>query len=60
MENDIKDIQIEIFVVDANDLGKVDILGSSNKELNNLVITNLKSNPQGNDDQQTPIVFLSN
>jgi hypothetical protein len=60
VENGIKDIQIDIFVVDANDLGKVDILGSSNKELNNFVITNLRSNPQGNDDQQTPIVFLSN
>ncbi len=60
VENGIKDIQIDIFVVDANDLGKVDILGSSNKELNNLVIANLRSNPQGNDDQQTPIVFLSN
>ena len=59
VENDIKDIQIDIFVVDANDLGKVDILGSSNKELNNLVINSLRSNPQGNDDQQTPIVFIN-
>ncbi len=48
----------EIYVVDSNDLGKVDILGGTNQNYNNLVIEKLKTNPQGNDDQQTPIVFI--
>ncbi|MCS7165002.1 MAG: hypothetical protein RMJ51_01810 [Candidatus Calescibacterium sp.] len=51
-------IDIEVFVVDANDLGKVDILGYSDKQYREIVIEALKTNPQGNDDQQTPIVFI--
>lgn len=55
---DSKNIDLDVFVVDANDLGKIDILGTTNKHINDFVIENLKSNPQGNDDQQTPIVFI--
>ncbi|MGB9637811.1 MAG: hypothetical protein ACPL1F_00730 [bacterium] len=58
LNNDLKNIDLDVFVVDANDLGKVDILGTTNKNINNFVIQNLKNNPQGNDDQQTPIVFI--
>ncbi|MCX7758271.1 MAG: hypothetical protein N2169_01455 [bacterium] len=49
---------IEVVIVDANDLGKVDVLGTTNEEYNQAVIKALKTNPQGNDDQQTPIVFI--
>lgn len=48
----------EIFVVDANDLGRVDILGGTTSLYNKFIIEKLKTNPQGNDDQQTPIVFI--
>lgn len=50
--------EIDVFIVDANDLGKVDILGSTNREMNKKIIDYLRSNPQGNDDEQTPIVFI--
>lgn len=54
----IKNINIEVCIVDSNDLGKVDILGTTNMDYNKLVIEKLKTNPQGNDDQQTPIIFI--
>lgn len=57
-ENNDANVDIDVFVVDANDLGKVDILGCSNREYEKVVIELIKSNPQGNDDQQTPIVFI--
>lgn len=50
--------EIDVFIVDANDLGKVDILGSTNRGMNEEIIGYLKNNPQGNDDEQTPIVFI--
>jgi hypothetical protein len=53
-----RNIDVEVFVVDANDLGKVDILGYSSKDYFSFVKNKLKSNPQGNDDEQTPIVFI--
>ena len=62
IENNLENFKnsVDIFIVDANDLGKVDILGKtdSNKDINEFIINSLKSNPQGNDDQQTPIVFI--
>ncbi len=62
IENNLESLKdlIDIFIVDANDLGKVDILGKTNNDkiINEFVIDSLKSNPQGNDDQQTPIVFI--
>ncbi len=45
-------------VVDANDLGKVEILGSSAFVDTELLTRAMRSNPQGNDDQQTPLVLV--
>ncbi|MFN3477813.1 MAG: hypothetical protein ACK4ZM_00385, partial [bacterium] len=56
IQDNIQDI--EVFIVDSNDLGKVDILGGTNKRYREFIIEKLKTNPQGNDDQQTPIVFI--
>jgi hypothetical protein len=45
-------------IVDANDLGKAQVLGSSACVRADAVRTCLLSNPAGNSDQQTPIVIL--
>ena len=45
-------------VVDANDLGKAEILGASAGVHADVVRQCLLSNPAGNSDQQTPIVVL--
>lgn len=45
-------------VVDANDLGKAQVLGASLGVRTNLVRACLLGNPAGNSDQQTPIVLL--
>ena len=45
-------------VVDANDLGKAEVLGASLGVRAELVRACLLSNPAGNADQQTPIVLL--
>ena len=45
-------------VVDANDLGRVEILGASAFVDHQLLIEAMKPNPQGNDDQQTPLVLV--
>ena len=45
-------------VVDANDLGRVEILGTSAFVDRALLIEAMKPNPQGNDDQQTPLVLV--
>lgn len=45
-------------VVDANDLGKAQVLGASIGVRSDLVRMCLLSNPAGNADQQTPIVLL--
>lgn len=51
-------VGIDTAIVDANDIGKVDVLGLSGgitvRELEEL----LAPNPAGNDDQKTPIVLL--
>ena len=48
----------EIAIVDANDLGKVDVLHLSDPSRKNAVIEALKPNPQGNADEMTPIVLI--
>ncbi len=45
-------------VVDANDLGRVEILGASSFVDRQLLTEAMKPNPQGNDDQQTPLVLV--
>ena len=51
---------IEAVVVDANDLGKVDILGRSAGVNAEAVARALAPNPAGNGDQRTPIVVIRN
>jgi hypothetical protein len=45
-------------VVDANDLGKVEVLGRSGFVDCELTMKVMRPNPQGNDDQQTPLVLV--
>jgi len=45
-------------VVDANDLGKAEVLGSSASVRADVVRLCLLHNPAGNSDQQTPVVLL--
>jgi hypothetical protein len=45
-------------VVDANDLGKVEIMGTSATVDRELLIEAMRPNPQGNDDEQTPLVLV--
>ena len=46
-------------VVDANDLGVVNVLGASNGVESSRVAEALRANPHGNGDEQTPIVVLA-
>lgn len=48
----------EIAIVDANDLGKVDVLHLSDPSRHNDVVEALKPNPQGNAGEMTPIVLI--
>jgi F420-0:gamma-glutamyl ligase len=48
----------EIAIVDANDLGKVDVLHLSDPTRYNAVVEALKPNPQGNAGEMTPIVLI--
>lgn len=48
----------EAAVVDANDLGKVNILAATAGVNVDSAIEALRANPAGNDDEQTPIVIL--
>ena len=45
-------------VVDANDLGKAEVLGASSGVRTDVVRLCLLQNPAGNSDQQTPLVLL--
>ena len=45
-------------VVDANDLGKVEILAASAFVDRDLLVQAMRPNPQGNDDEQTPLVLV--
>jgi hypothetical protein len=53
-----RDLGCAAAVVDANDLGKVEILGASAFVDRDLLIEAMRPNPQGNDDQQTPLVLV--
>lgn len=46
-------------IVDANDLGKVEVLALTNEKHRKLIEDNLRKNPQGNANEQTPIVIVS-
>ena len=48
----------EVAIVDANDLGKVDVLHLSDPTRKNAVVEALKPNPQGNADEMTPLVLI--
>lgn len=48
----------EVAIVDANDLGKVDVLHLSDPSRKEAVVEALKPNPQGNGDEMTPIVLI--
>lgn len=48
----------EIAIVDANDLGKVDVLHLSDPGRHEAVVEALKPNPQGNAGEMTPIVLI--
>lgn len=45
-------------VVDANDLGRVEICGSSAFIDHDMLIEAMRPNPQGNADEQTPLVLV--
>ncbi|MDD5206535.1 MAG: coenzyme F420-0:L-glutamate ligase, partial [Desulfobacterales bacterium] len=49
---------VDAAIVDANDLGKVDILASTAPEKASLLTEVLAKNPQGNAEEQTPIVIV--
>jgi N-acetylmuramoyl-L-alanine amidase len=49
---------VDTVVVDVNDLGCVDVLGSTLQGKTDWLARALAHNPFGNDDQQTPIVVL--
>lgn len=49
---------IDCTIVDANDLGKVDVLSISDPTRKNEVVEALKCNPQGNASEMTPIVVI--
>lgn len=49
---------IGVAIVDANNLGRVDVLAASDKVDRNLLTMVLKTNPAGNADEQTPIVIV--
>jgi hypothetical protein len=45
-------------VVDANDLGRVEICGASPFIDHDVLVSAMRPNPQGNDDEQTPLVLV--
>jgi hypothetical protein len=52
---------IPVMIVDANDLGRVDLVGISSgftSEMRRVCLEALASNPFGNADEQTPLVLL--
>lgn len=53
-----RSLGIEVSVVDVNDLGRVKILASSNKNTNLILSKALISNPAGNGNEQTPLVLV--
>jgi len=53
-----KELNIDVAVVDVNDLGRVKILSTNNIYNAEIVKRALISNPAGNANQQTPLVFI--
>jgi len=51
-------VGLDILIVDVNDLGCVDILAYTGTADPAPLVEALRHNPQGNDDEQTPIVLL--
>lgn len=49
---------VEAAVVDANNLGKVDIIGMSDGVLPDKLCAALAPNPAGNGDERTPVVVV--
>jgi CheY-like chemotaxis protein len=49
---------VDAVITDINDIGKVDILAATDGVDGEALVSYLKDNPHGNDDQQTPIVVL--
>ncbi len=49
---------VDLAVVDVNDLGKVDVLAVSGENNKERVVAALKTNPQGNGNEQTPIALI--
>ncbi len=50
--------RVDAVITDINDIGKVDILAATDGVNGEALVSFLKDNPHGNDDQQTPIVVL--
>ena len=58
--NKIKNtLGVDVAIVDANDIGKVDILATTSPRIKEFV-EDLKTNPQGNANEQTHILILKN
>ncbi len=57
-DNFKKKTGVDMAVVDVNDLGKVDVLGITCPQRADMVVDALKTNPQGNADEQTPIALI--
>jgi len=49
---------LKLAVVDVNDLGGVDVLALSEPDDHERIVNALKSNPQGNANEQTPIALI--
>ncbi len=49
---------VKLAVVDVNDLGRVDVLALSDPGDHQRVVDGLKTNPQGNANEQTPIALI--
>ena len=49
---------VKLGVVDVNDLGRVDVLALYDPKDRELIIEYLKTNPQGNANEQTPIALI--
>ncbi|HEY8486397.1 MAG TPA: hypothetical protein VIL11_03295 [Limnochordales bacterium] len=49
---------LDVLIVDANSLGNVDVVAYAGSQPLEELVEVLKANPQGNDDEQTPIVLL--
>ena len=53
-----KELGVNIAVVDVNDLGRVKILSTNKPQNSEIIKRALTSNPAGNANQHTPIVFI--